>query len=145
MTPPILLLCVVYFLKKITFIEEKNSEFHKKPYKIHKRVLWFDGPPRPKIGQSQVSGKHTYIIFLSFNQFKKSVPADARGGGRQGDKTPPPPPRVVENSTQAFGKSQSGLGSPGVLENSTQVFGKSNLGFWKTTKFARTVRLYFLS
>ena len=33
---------------------------------------------------------------------------------------------------------------PRVLENSTQALGKSHPGFWKTTKFARTVRLYFL-
>ena len=54
------------------------------------------------------------------------------------------PPRVVENSTQAFGKSHPGLGPPRLLENSTQAFGKSHPGFWKTTKFAQTVRLYFL-
>ena len=46
-----------------------------------------------------------------------------RGGGRKTQASGKYPPRVVENSTQAFGKSHP--------------------GFWKTTKFAQTVRLYF--
>ena len=33
---------------------------------------------------------------------------------------------------------------PRIVENSTQAFGKSHPGFWKTAKFAKTVRLYFL-
>ena len=47
------------------------------------------------------------------------------GGGRQ------------KNSIQGFGKSRLGFGS-------TQAFGKFPPVFWKTTKFARAVGLYFL-
>ena len=42
------------------------------------------------------------------------------------------PTRVSENPTQ-------GLGPPRLLGNSTKAFGKSHPGFWKNTQFARTV------
>ena len=45
-------------------------------YIIHKRVLWFVGPPRPIKGQFQVTGKQTPdsgSFFLTYTQFKESV------------------------------------------------------------------------
>jgi hypothetical protein len=85
-------------------------------------------------------GSHRLLVMftmMSINQCKITV---QYGGGEAGKLHPglwKVPPRLLENPTQ-------GLGPPRLLENSTQAFGKSHPGFWKTTKFARTMRLYFL-